>query len=909
MAEVVISVLEKLAAVLLEKVQEVQALRGQIEQMQQELLLIQALLKDADSKRDKKELVTVWLNQVREIANTIATVIDTFQQKIEENRAQSSNFFRKITAKIKADVKRNYKTYMLDLPRELEGITQKLNWIYQRGRDLGITDDLRALDDVVDDPEPCDDIDDPEVVGFEDDKVKIIKHLLDGSISRRTVFSIVGTGGLGKTTLAQKVYKSTELEGQFDCRSWLSISQKYSINDLLREILYSVDPRTKNENPPVTDRDLRGKLKSSLKPKRYLIILDDVWDTDLWEQYLKISLPDVGNASRVIITTRSIDVAKAADCNTEPYKLRYLSEAEGLALLFRNAFQKPVQPDDYPHLLEVAKRLTKQCGGLPLALVVLGGILSRKDRNYAAWNTLDETMDWHDKDGNKCLKVVARSYEELPDNLKQCFLYFASFPEDYKISGEHVISMWMAEGFIPEHGAGTMKDRAQKFLQELVQRCLIQVTKNFWNGYCKYCTIHDLLRDLAIQKAKEENFFTVFSKAEADINQLATIKPHRVALQFCTLTKDGVSSENTSSLLCFGFGKLSKNDCGFGLLNYSAFRLLRVLSLERVDMTNFAQRLWLKGLKHLKYLGFRNCHIREDIFQNVSLYNLETIDLEGSSVDSQHIDLGDVVIPTLRHLYGSRISYVSLKWDQHTNLQTVKNVMIDQKKIVELKIVELGCCINLRTLVFGYYQSHEDQKAQKVWENLKGVLIRTEQIVSLGIILTPYNEVPFGGTRGLPCHGKIQKLHLEGKWPRAICVPSVEMFPTNLTKLVLRYSNLEEDPMPILERLQSLRILHLEYDSYVGTELSCSTEGFPNLEKLKLSCLKNLCHWDIKDGAMPNLRHLEISYCEQLHTLPELQKVQTLQELLVIDPSDELRESMQGNDLHKFEHIPSVHTR
>jgi hypothetical protein len=137
------------------------------------------------------------------------------------------------------------------------------------------------------------------------------------------------------------------------------------------------------------------------------------------------------------------------------------------------------------------------------------------------------------------------------------------------------------------------------------------------------------------------------------------------------------------------------------------------------------------------------------------------------------------------------------------------------------------------------------------------------------------------------------------------------MLPTNLTKLKLTDSKLQEDPMPILERLQSLKILCLCFNSYVGTELICSTGGFPNLEILKLRELCNLHHWDIKEGAMPILRHLEIRYCKRLHVLPELQKVQTLQELTVVGPSRELREGMQmqGKDVHKIKHIPSVRIR
>ncbi|XP_078158110.1 putative disease resistance RPP13-like protein 3 [Carex rostrata] len=891
MAAAVISVLVKLAGILRENVREVQAVRGQIEQVQKELHLIEALIKDVDSKGTRNDVVTVWLNQVREIANRIATVIDTFWVKIEEkNHADSSNW---LVRPFKM-AKRNYKTYMLGLHDELEKIIEELNRLYQRRTDLRI-EDLGAIDDV-------DDVDDPEVVGLEDDQAKIIDQLLNSSISRRTVLSIVGTGGLGKTTLAQKVYNSDKLEGQFDFRAWQSISQTYILNELLREILYKVRPDMKKKDPPIADKDLPVKLKKYflISGKRYLIILDDVWDNNLCGQ-LKIALPEMYNASRVIITTRSLDVAKAADCNTKPYKLRYLSDDEGLALLFRNAFQQHVQPENYPaHLLDVAKRLTKKCGGLPLALIVLGGILTRKDRNYTAWNMLYETIDWHDKDGIQCSQVLARSYEDLPRYLKDCFLYFAAFPEDYKISGVHVTRMWMAEGFVPKDGAGTIDDKAEKCLEELVERCLIQVTKKSWNGYCKYCNMHDLLRDLAITKAKEGNFFTVFSKEGEDVNQLPAIKPRRAALQFSTLTQNGVYSVNTRSLLCFGFGRYSSKDCGFSKLNYSGFSLLRVLTLQSVDMTKFTQRQWPKGLVHLRYLGLRDCQIPEDLFKKFSFNNLETIDLKGSITVDQGIIVLDVLIPTLKHVYGNWYFDFRLKWNQHTNLQTLKYVRI------ETEIVELACCMNLRTLVIYFGETIDNERAQQMWQNFKAVLRRTEQLVYLGIIQGG-GILPYGGTTDLPCHGKIQNIYLRGEWMRDICVPSVKMFPPYLTKLTLILSKLEEDPMPIVEKLLSLRILYLGYGSYVGTKLICSTRGFPNLEKLRLDRLPYLCHWDIKEGAMPVLRHLRIDGCGWLNTLPELQKVPTLQELVVNYPSDELRESMQGDkDLHKIKHIPFV---
>ncbi|XP_078173287.1 putative disease resistance RPP13-like protein 3 [Carex rostrata] len=916
MAEAAVSyVLCKLADALLKKAQELHDVRGQMDQMQLELGFIKAYLRDADSKQHKgNELVKIWVNSVRDMAYKIEDVIDTFLVEIEENCPKTNSFFS-----IMLPVAKKPKM-MSKLVGELEEITQKLNIIYQRGTDLGIKDLGVGTHEEPFRPTKPSEIDDSEVVGLEADKHQIMKQLLDRYISRRTVLSIVGTGGLGKTTLAQKVYKGDELKGQFDCRKWLSISQKFNLNDLLREILYSIEPNLKNKSPPIADEDLPEELKSSLENKRYLIVLDDVWTIDLWER-LKIQLPDSNNASRVIITSRSLDVAKAADCSTSPYKLSYLNEDESLALLFRKAFQQHIQPENYPpDLLEVAKKLTKKCGGLPLGLVVLGGILVRRERTYTAWSTLEETMDWHNEDGKKCSQVLAMSYEDLPYDLKPCFLYFASFPEDHKISGKHVKRMWLAEGFIPKNRAegfipknraGTMEDRAEEFLQELVQRCLIQVTVKSWNGCCKYCSMHDLLRDLAIREAEEEKFFTVFSNVQ-DCNHLDARKPRRAALQFCSPTKDGVYSENTRALLCFSFHqRYSSINNGFILLNYSGLRLLRVLTIEHVDMRNFNSSKWLKDMIHLRYLGFRYCEIEQNILEKNSFYNLETIDLTESTIGKgTKKTTNHVVVPTLRHVYGNRHleKICPLKWDHLTNLQTLKSVGHQE-------VPYLGGCINLRT--FGvHYWMEETSPCDKLktinfleeWETLKGVLIRTKQLISLRIVVRSVVGfiVPFGGTRGLPCHEKIQCLYLAGELGGPICVPNVEMFPTNLTKLRLECSRLWENPMPLFERLQSLRILQLRQHSYLGTELICSTRGLPKLEKLEIGNMPYLRHWYIKEGAMPILSHLKIDGCWMLLALPELQNVPTLKELLVCSLSPVLEERMQGEDYYKIENIPSV---
>jgi NB-ARC domain len=250
---------------------------------------------------------------------------------------------------------------------------------------------------------------------------------------------------------------------------------------LLKLILEKVRPLKEEEKDHLQKEDptsrqwaeeyFVGELYSSLLNKKYLIVLDDVWTEDLWIQ-LKGALPDNQNGSRVLITTRSSDIAKRADPTCDPYNLRYLNEGESQELLLRKAFPNK-SPRVYFHdQSDLLKRFAIKCGRLPLPLVVVGGLLSRQPPTYNSWHKVLEKLSWHADDGKKCMEILATSYEYMPAVLKPCFMYFASFPEDYTIKAKSLMRLWIAEGFIPEVDNMTMEETAENYLEELVQRYL-----------------------------------------------------------------------------------------------------------------------------------------------------------------------------------------------------------------------------------------------------------------------------------------------------------------------------------------------------------------------------------------------------------------------------------------------------
>ncbi|KAJ1704212.1 hypothetical protein LUZ63_003991 [Rhynchospora breviuscula] len=640
----------------------------------------------------------------------------------------------------------------------------------------------------------------------------------------------------------------------------------------------------RNKEPAIRDDDLTSELKRSLTQKRFFIVLDDVWETDLWES-LRTALPDKNNTSRVLITTRKLDVANAADGGLRPHELRYLNDDESLSLLLQKAI--PIREPEGQHYLtdlnEVAKKLTKKCGGLPLALAVLGSILSR-DRTYNAWKRVNETLEWHDDRAKRCYEVLLLSYLDLPYHLKPCFLYFASFPEDYEISAKHVIRMWIAEGFIPS-GNGTMEERAQNILEELLQRSLVQVIKKSWDSKCKTCRVHDLVRDMAIQEAREENFFTVFTKEDDEI-QFSAEKVRRAMLQCSPPTNFDIHSINARSLLLFRPYEYKLNNRGF--------RLLKVLSIERVNFRDkkMIHKSWLEGLIHLRYLGFRDCDLSSE-FLRISfsnLKNLETVDFKGTSFKLPHR-----ICEKLHYSWQGNYYFHSL-W----KVPSLRCVIIADLDIC-LSFPSKGDPLkNIHTLKLEMNIARRSSIKER-WQNLKAMLTRTEHLITLAI-RSDYLPLLSEGTRDLPCHETIQSLFLAGEWKRGVL--KIEMLPTNLTKLTLSWSMFVKDPMPVLERLQSLTILRLWNMRFVGKKLTCTEGGFPRLQKLELDRLPHVSRWDIEKGAMPRLSHLKMFNLYKLQVLPELQNVPTLRNLELDEHLYVI--SKEEENHYKIQHIPSV---
>ncbi|KAH0684524.1 hypothetical protein KY289_022276 [Solanum tuberosum] len=468
--------LRKLGNFLSQQVSLLTSLRDEITWLRNELLFIQPFLKDAELKQCADHRVVQWVFEINSIANDAVAILETYSFEAGKRASclkacacicRKEKKFYNVAKEIKSLKKR-----IMDISREREtyGITN-INSNAGEGPSNQVTT-LRRTTSYVDDQDYI-------FVGFQDVVQNLLAELLKAE-PRRSVLSIYGMGGLGKTTLARKLYTSTNIASSFPTRSWICVSQEYNTMDLFRNIIKSIQGRTKDTLDlleRMTEGDLEIYLRDLLKERKYLVVVDDVWQREAWES-LKRAFPDSKNGSRVIITTRKEDVAERVDKRGFVHKLCFLSQEESWDLFRRKLLDVRAM---VPEMESLAKDMVEKCRGLPLAIVVLSGLLSHK-KGLNEWQKVEDHLWKNIKEDNfiEISNILSLSYNDLSTVLKQCFLYFGIFPEDQVLEADNIIRLWMAEGFIIPRGEEKMEDVAEGFLNELIRRSLVQVDYTFW---------------------------------------------------------------------------------------------------------------------------------------------------------------------------------------------------------------------------------------------------------------------------------------------------------------------------------------------------------------------------------------------------------------------------------------------
>ncbi|KAM6570737.1 hypothetical protein CsatB_018722 [Cannabis sativa] len=876
------------------------------------------LLIDAEEKLIKDPRVRKWLDDLKDViydADDLVYKIDTeaWRNELEGGGPYESHSGCSCTSKALMRLISTNPLTSFDkaIKPEIEETLEKLKLLLDN-KDLG-------LERVKNHKKPervCGPlVEESDVYGRDADKEAIIKFLLsDDTIGgdKLSVIPIVGMGGIGKTTLVQLVYNDERVMNTiFDTRVWVTVGDDDKVNssNVIKTIIRKV---TSTKCEIEEEFEVLNEVKKVLTGKKFLIVLDDVWDEDSsrWDvikSTFQLGLP----GSKIIVTTRSNKVASIMETMSSTYSLSTISFDKGWELFVRYAAIN-ANSHEYSDLLVIGQKIVEKCNGLPLAIKSLGGLLRGK-QNKEDWDDILNNDIWglYESESVGILPALWLSYFYLPPHLKSCFSYCAIFPKDYEYSEEEMILLWMGEGLLfPKKGV-RIEDIGKKYFKDLISMSFFQPSNN---NKVPIFLMHDLIHDLAIFVSGE------FCYMMNNINKCSHKVRHFSYFQKCAKVDEPKEFEELfkAKRMRTIMWQQDSSDDHVKMLNIEhldkSFPDLRVLSIEDKSVSSY-RAFFVEGksfsgmrvlplpgnLKYLRYLKL-DCPIVEIPNTICELYNLETLLLERCvKVTRLPNNIGNLI--KLRHL--------SVHWN-----------------LLEMPL-QLGKLQNLQTLnrfVVGRHRDCGGIKLLKEFQHLHGSLSiqGLENVSSL-------EEVSDAAAPLLKSKKFLS--HLSLKWDQEFepelddlhkekeLLSALQPHP-NLKQLEIRnykgnnfpnwmgdhrcLSNLVSLEMvncsncsflPLLGQLPSLKDLRIDYcdvvridsEFYYSTSLDSSVAiqtklFFRSLETLKFRRLEKLEEWSfIEGGVFPRLKNLCFEDCHKLKVTLLGDYFPSLTELVIIN--------------------------
>ncbi|XP_027349982.1 disease resistance protein RPP13-like [Abrus precatorius] len=858
---VVAFLLQNLSRLLEDELKLLSGVEDKIISLSNELKFIDIFLKSSEGKRNEKVVKEV-VNQIRDVAHKAEDIVDTYVANATKHRTR--NALSKLF---------HFKERFMVLHKvhaEIERIKNRIDEIYKNKERYDIGEGVFKNEEATAAAESLRrrrrDVEEEDVVGLVHDSTHVIRHLVEEGDLGRKVFCIIGMGGLGKTTLARKVYNNNMVKELFTSCAWGYVSNDYRASEVLLSLLKCLLSKSEyndllkkiaDEGGDISEGELKMKVGECLKGNKYLVVLDDIWKTQVWDE-VKAAFPDDKNGSRILITSRINEVAHYSGTAC-PYYLPFLTKDESWELFSKKVFRGEECPSN---LKPLGRSIVESCGGLPLAIVVLAGLVAKKEKSEREWKRIME-VSWHlTQDKTEVMDILKLSYDFLPQRLKPCFLYLGIYPEDYEINARQLIQLWIAEGFIHSQETGfpdtaELEDIGDYYLDELVDRSLVQVASRRSDGGVKTCRIHDLLRDLCISESKSCKFFEVCT--EANIDTLSFCNPRRLSLQCKARSYISTKKFNQSYTRSLFFFPEIMHTHGIP----KSIKCARVLYSKSKGAMNYSLHSGFKTMIHLRYLRIDTGvgHIPASI---CNLWNLETLDIRYKETVSSEI----WKLKRLRHLYlrgGAKLPEVNR--ERKENLQTLWLRAHDRQMVSMLNkdMFPNDMFPRLRKLVL-HYPFHPRSHEQLPTVRLPS-LHHLSNLQSLKII--DFLELP----------------------------PDPNAFPSNLNKITWKQIHIANDffLMNTLGWLTNLQILKLgRQRSHVFFDLNVGEEEFPQLQVFEMRGMR-VRNWRLDKTAMPHLRHLLIESCEYLNDLPEeLWSLTTLQEVHAMWPSERLANRLQN---------------
>ncbi|KAL1552080.1 disease resistance RPP8-like protein 3 [Salvia divinorum] len=801
--------------------------KGNIEKLERDLNAFKAFLKDTVKIRKKEEKIMNMWKEIHDVVYEIEDVIDFYLAKTNEEGRQG-----------------RFARLMKNRAATLHSVGQKVENI--KGRVDVMKEEIRAHKFEEDKDETSQQSRPPrktDVVGFEDVTNELKQRLLQET-DYFDVISLIGMLGLGKTTLAWKIYNDQDINLRFPTRIWVSVSAQFTDKEIFLRILNELttlndDIRAKNGS------ELADIVAAHLQNGRFLIVLDDVWTYTAWER-LRAALPsdNTNTRGKVLITSRLKEVGKVASKPRRIKELRFFTEEESWELFQLEALGKRECPYE---LVPSGRKIATSCGGLPLAIVVIGGILFKSlDSNLNAtkreWEKVSEHVSSYidgEDETKRMQKFISLSYENLPHHLRHCFLYLGLFPEDCQISALKLIRMWIGEGFIQHKDEyNSLEEIGYKYLQDLISRNLLKCVKFTPDGNVKTCQIHDVLHEFCRNEAATENFLQEIKYNDEGIRvppSSNTCRRLSIHSKLSYYISSKPSAPCARSFVCF-----SKSDHPLtpqdGTKIIEAFKLLRVFDVQHLKFSTIDREFY--NLVHLRYIAMSfTLPILPSHFNK--LWNIQTLIIDTPSPTlTLSIEADIWKLKHLRHFKtkaSARLLNSTNSSDSTNELQTLSLISVESctKELPSRarNLKKLGIGGRLSLLFRGEVGSLDSLRNMEHLRKLK--LVNDEQ-------------------------QDVKKLN---------CLPRYDQFPPGLRSLTLCSISLSWLHISTLGSLDNLEVLKLKKRAFIGHTWDVKDGGFCSLQFLHIE-ETDLAFWRASSHHYPKLRNLVLKDCDKLREIP-----------------------------------------
>uniref|UniRef100_A0ACD6A277 Uncharacterized protein n=1 Tax=Avena sativa TaxID=4498 RepID=A0ACD6A277_AVESA len=881
-------------AKLSEKATNLKELPVKVEQIRKHLTMMSNVIRQIGTVYLTDELVKSWIGEVRNVAYHVEDVMDKYSYHVLQLKEEGylKKLFIKGTHYVK--VFAEIADEVVDVEKEIQQVIQmKDQWLQPSqlvANPLTEMERQRSQDSF---PGL---VKDEDLVGIEENRILLTDWLYSEELEN-TVITVSGMGGLGKSTLVSNVYEREKIN--FPAHAWIVVSQVYTVDALLRKLLWKIGYTEQPLSAGIDKmdvHDLKKEIQQRLQFRKYLIVLDDVWEQDVYFQ-MHDAFQNL-QGSRIVITTRKDHVAGISP-PTRHLELLPLGNPYAFDLFCRRAFYNRKGHMCPKDLEAIAISIVDRCHGLPLAIITIGSLLSSRQR-LDIWKQTYNQLRSELSNNDHVRAILNLSYLDLSDDLRNCFLYCSLFPEDHPMSRDSLVRLWVAEGFVLSKDKNTPEMVAEGNLMELIHRNMLEVVENDELGRVNTCKMHDIVRELAISVAKEERFASA-----NDYGTMIHMDKEVRRLSSCGWKDNTALKPKLPHLrTVVALGVIS---CPPGMLSsiLTESSYLTVLELQDSIVTEVPASIG--NLFNLRYIGLRRTKVKSlpDSIENLS--NLHTLDIKQTKIEK--LPRGVAKIMKLRHLLADRYDdekqtefhyFIGMQAPKELSnleeLQTLETVESSSDLAEQLKKL-----MQLRSLWI-------DNISAADCANLFATLSTMPLLSSLLLSARDENEaISFQALQ--PRSTDLHRLIIRGQWAEGTLNSPIFLgHGKNLKYLALSWCHLGEDPLGMLApHLPNLTYLKLNNMCGANT-LVLSADSFPNLKTLVLKHMHDVSKLKIIEGALPCIEGLYVVSLPKLDKVPQgIESLHSLKKLWLLGLHKDFRSQWLNSGMHQnIQHVTEV---